>query len=148
MAAILATLPARFIWVDGRRGEFPDPLPPGVERIVPEEPADVIDDLPGGAHILVMTHSHAIDLALVEAALRRGDFATLGLIGSATKRERFERRLRALGFTDAQLARLTCPIGVAGIADKAPGAIAIAAAAQILQRHEAAQAARGEVLSA
>ena len=148
LAAVLATMPCRLRWIDERAGEFPDVLPAGVVQIVPEEPADIIDDLPSGAHILIMTHSHKIDLDLVEGALRRGDFASLGLIGSATKRAQFEKRLRALGFTDAQLARLTCPIGIDGITGKEPGAIAVAAAAQILQRHEAAQIQPAEEASA
>ena len=148
LAAVFATLPCQLLWIDPRADEFPEPVPAGVTRIVADDPADVIDDLPTGAHMLVMTHSHQLDLEVVDSALRRGDFASLGLIGSTTKRARFEKRLRGRGFADAQLARLTCPIGVDGIADKAPGAIAVAAAAQILQRHEAARAGRNEEMSA
>jgi xanthine/CO dehydrogenase XdhC/CoxF family maturation factor len=76
-----------------------------------------------------MTHSHDLDLVLVEAVLKRGDFGYLGLIGSATKRARFEKRLHARGIDTG---RLVCPIGVPGIGDKHPRAIAIAAAAQVL----------------
>jgi xanthine dehydrogenase accessory factor len=140
LAAVLSTLPGQLTWIDSRPDQFPDPLPGGVNQIVPDEPADVIDDLLSGTHILIMTHSHGLDLELVEGALRKGDFASLGLIGSATKRAQFEKRLRARGFTDAHLARLICPIGIDGITGKAPGEIAVAAAAQVLQCHEA----RGE----
>ena len=42
----------------------------------------------------------------------------------------------------AQLERLTCPIGVPGITGKHPGAIAVAAVAQLLQAYERAAAGR------
>jgi xanthine dehydrogenase accessory factor len=87
-----------------------------------------------------MTHSHARDQQIVEAVLRRGDFAYLGLIGSATKRARFVARLRAAGIGEAALARLVCPIGAEGIPGKEPGVIALAAAAEIMRRHRAAPA--------
>jgi xanthine dehydrogenase accessory factor len=82
---------------------------------------------------LVMTHSHDLDLAIVQNVLARGDFLYLGLIGSKTKRARFESQLRKRDFTDVQLNRITCPIGVSGINDKAPEIIAAAAVAQLLQ---------------
>ena len=56
------------------------------------------------------------------------------MIGSASKAARFRSRLaREDGYDDATMARLTCPIGVAGIASKWPAAIAVAVAAQLLQ---------------
>ena len=94
---------------------------------------EAVDAARDSAFHLVMTHSHQLDLALCEAVLRRGDFAYLGLIGSATKRARFEHRLREGGLDDAALARLTCPIGVPGITGKSPPEIAVAVAAQLLQ---------------
>jgi xanthine dehydrogenase accessory factor len=83
-----------------------------------------------------MTHSHALDLEICERVLRRGDFAFLGLIGSATKRAKFAKRLRDRGVADRQLARLTCPIGVPGIHSKLPAVIAVAAMAQVLELSE------------
>jgi xanthine dehydrogenase accessory factor len=72
-------------------------------------------------------------LALCEQVLRRGDFRYLGLIGSASKRARFERRLRDGGIAQSDIDRLTCPIGVPGIPGKTPAEIAIGVAAQLLQ---------------
>ena len=66
---------------------------------------------PAGAAFLVLTHSHALDFEICAAALRRGDFAYLGLIGSATKRAQFERGFRELGIAQEQIDRLVCPIG-------------------------------------
>ena len=78
-----------------------------------------------------MTHSHGLDFEICEAILKRGDFAYLGLIGSRTKRTRFERGWRELGLTEAQIGRLVCPIG-GQLRDKRPPVIAALAAAEIL----------------
>ena len=93
-----------------------------------------------GACFLVMTHSHALDQALAEAILRRGDFRYFGLIGSLAKRRRFEQRLGALGFSPDILARMTCPIGIEGVDGKAPAVIAVAVAAQLLSLQAATPA--------
>jgi xanthine dehydrogenase accessory factor len=79
-----------------------------------------------------MTHSHALDFAVCERILGRKDIAYCGLIGSLTKRRRFEKRFRAQGMGEAALARLTCPIGLPGIRGKKPAEIALATAAELL----------------
>jgi xanthine dehydrogenase accessory factor len=133
LVKLLADLPCAVTWIDARAGEFPSPLPRTVRAIVSESPADEVADLPSGGDVLVMTHSHALDLEIVEAVLRRGDQRYLGLIGSRTKRARFLQRLAARGRAPEELARLTCPIGVPGIHGKLPAEIAVAVAAQLLQ---------------
>ena len=72
-------------------------------------------------------------LAITRAILARGDFAFFGLIGSKTKRARFEPRLRERGVSEALLSRVVCPIGLPGIAGKVPEVIALAVVAQLLQ---------------
>jgi xanthine dehydrogenase accessory factor len=79
-----------------------------------------------------MTHRHDLDEAITEAILRRGDAAFCGLIGSATKRARFLSRFEARGLNAAQLGRLTCPIGLPGIAGKEPAVLAVSVVAQLL----------------
>ena len=79
---------------------------------------------------------HDLDYRLTRAVLARGDFRYLGLIGSRTKRRRFEGRLRDDGVTDAELTRLTCPIGIAELKSKAPAVIAVALAAELLKLTE------------
>lgn len=138
---VLAGVPAHIDWVDSRAEQFPEELPGNVARHVTEEYEAKIDEAVTGGFFLVMTHSHAIDLEIVEAVLRRGDFAYLGLIGSATKRARFERQLRSRGLTDQHLERLTCPIGIEGVSGKAPAVIAVAVAAEILRKHDQRMAA-------
>jgi xanthine dehydrogenase accessory factor len=84
-----------------------------------------------------MTHSHDEDLAICEALLAHPMFGWAGVIGSGPKTKRFRQRLLQRGFSAAAIARLTMPIGVAGIASKEPAAIAVAVAAQLLQLREA-----------
>jgi len=137
----LAAAGLPIVWVDARAAEFPPQLPAGVRAAVEEDPCVEVDSAPAGASYFVMTHEHALDQRLAEAILRRGDFAYFGLIGSAAKRRRFEQRLAARGIAAAALQRMTCPIGIAGIAGKRPGEIAIAAAAQLLRVRAAGAAA-------
>jgi xanthine dehydrogenase accessory factor len=134
IAALLATLPCRVQWIDEREEQFPAGLvlPPHIERVCVEPVQAEVAVAPPGAHVLVLTHSHDLDYAIVEAVLKRGDFAFLGLIGSGTKRARFEHRLLARGFTPAQVARMTCPIGIEGLAGKEPEVVAVSAVAQLL----------------
>ena len=56
---------------------------------VPVLPELVIADLPRGTQVLVLTHDHAEDLALVNAALRATHLGPVGLIGSSAKWSRF-----------------------------------------------------------
>lgn len=130
---LLSDLPCRVSWIDAREAEFPAALPPHVERVVADPPEDAVGDLPAGADVLVMTHSHQLDYQVVEAALRRGDFPYVGLIGSRTKRARFVARLASRGLPEERIASLTCPIGLPGVGGKFPAEIAIAVAAQLLQ---------------
>lgn len=131
---LLAALPCRVWWIDERESEFPgDALPPHIERVCVEPVQAEVAAAPPGCFYLVLTHSHDLDLALAQAILARDDFGFFGLIGSATKRARFEHRLLARGLPAARVARMVCPIGLPGIAGKEPEVIAIAAVAQLLQ---------------
>ncbi|MFT4101818.1 MAG: XdhC family protein [Burkholderiaceae bacterium] len=87
---------------------------------------------PADAYHLVMTHDHDLDLRICEQVLDRDRFGFLGLIGSRTKRARFESRLLARGIPAARIARLQCPIGMPGIIGKEPEVIALSVAAQLL----------------
>jgi xanthine dehydrogenase accessory protein XdhC len=132
LASALAPLPLRVRWIDGRAGEFPDPPIPGPEVVISERALAAVDAAPAGASYLVLTHSHALDSMVCAAVLQRGDFAYLGLIGSRTKRARFERGFRDLGIPEDRIARLVCPIGGNRIKDKRPAVIAAMTAAELI----------------
>jgi xanthine dehydrogenase accessory factor len=133
IATALAPLPFDIQWIDERPEEFPQ-QPPGdnVHPIVTNAPLDLIAEAPPNSCYLILTHLHALDFKIAEAVLRRADFAYAGLIGSATKRRRFERTFTAHGGDPRILSRLTCPIGSALHRDKRPAVIAALVAAELL----------------
>jgi xanthine dehydrogenase accessory factor len=137
LVGALAALDCDLTWVDDRDAAFPPSVPEQFDVAATDAPLSYVDQASPGTCFLVMTYSHALDLELTEAILRRGDFRYLGLIGSMTKRRRFEQRLGVRGFDPDALARIRCPIGIAGIESKEPAAIAIAVAAELLQLREA-----------
>ena len=103
---------------------------------VPVLPELVISELPRGTHVLVMTHDHAEDVALCDAALRSDHLASIGLIGSAAKWARFQSKLADEGHSPEAIARITTPIGVPDISGKDPASIAVSVAAALLRRFE------------
>jgi xanthine dehydrogenase accessory factor len=137
LAQVLAVLPLDVRLVDSR----PDELALVTTGRVGAADVSVVDapvpdvvarDLPADAHVLVMTHDHAEDLAVLDVCLRRDDLGFVGLIGSASKWRTFTAQLTALGHDEATLARVTTPIGLPGVPGKSPAAIAVATAAQLL----------------
>ncbi len=133
IARLLEGIDCRVQWIDERDAEFPAVASPAhIERVCVEPVEAEVAQAPAGACYLVLTHSHDLDLRITEAILRRGDFAYLGLIGSATKRARFVHRFAQRGIAAAVLARITCPIGVPGVVGKEPEVIAVAVVAQLL----------------
>jgi xanthine dehydrogenase accessory factor len=124
-------------WIDSRDQIFPGDMPDTVQCEHSEPVHGAVAALPPQTRVVIMSFSHAEDLDIVAACLKRqrerADLPYVGLIGSKTKWASFRQKLLARGFTEMELTRVTCPIGVAGIADKRPEAIAVAVAAQLLQ---------------
>lgn len=104
-------------------------------------PEIVLGQVPSGTHVLVMTHDHAEDAALVDMALRCGHLGPIGLIGSSAKWRRFQRQLRAEGHAPEALGRITTPIGLPDLAGKDPATIAVSVAAALLTAFERDRAA-------
>lgn len=137
MVQVLAHLPFDVRWVDSRDGMFPEKLPDNVQCEHSEPVQAAVAALAPSSRVLVMSFSHAEDLDIVAACLKRqrerGDLPYIGLIGSHTKWATFQRRLAGRGFSPDELAQVTCPIGVPVVKDKRPEIIAVAVAAQLLQ---------------
>jgi xanthine dehydrogenase accessory factor len=131
----LAPLPFAIRWFDSRPDAFPPHIPRNAETVLLKDPEAEIAAAAPDSYVLVMTHDHPLDLAITAAALGR-DFPYVGLIGSASKRARFEKRFREVGIGGERIAALVCPIGVSGIADKDPAIIAASVAAQLLRWRE------------
>lgn len=138
IARALAPLPCALRWIDSRDGVFPDALPDNVQAEHSDPVQAAVTDLEPGTRVLVMSFSHAEDLDVVQACLQRqreqGDLPFIGLIGSRTKWAAFRRRLQDRGCNEAELAQVTCPIGLPGIRGKQPEVIAASVAAQLLMQ--------------
>ena len=138
LVQVLSALPLHITWVDSRDAIFPTALPANVQAEHSDPIESAVAELAPGSHVFILTHNHQQDLQITQACLQRlrahHDLAMVGLIGSATKRASFAHRLDERGFSAAEFARITCPIGVPGIRGKAPEVIAIGVAAQLLQQ--------------
>lgn len=138
LANILSTLPMHLHLVDSREAQLAPErlagLSGGAARLhihhapIPEL---ALAELPAGSHLVILTHDHAEDAALCDAALRRPDLGFIGLIGSRVKWVRFREQLKAAGHSERDLARITTPIGLPGIRGKSPAVIALSVAAQL-----------------
>lgn len=137
LVALLETLPCHVTWVDEREDMFGN-APKSVKTWRVEDPLDAVKAAPAHSYFIVMTHHHPRDLELTEAILKRGDYRYLGLIGSHTKRQRFEYRLAGKGIAEQQLSTLRCPVGLPEVKGKLPAEIAVAIAAEIIAVYQAA----------
>ena len=129
--------------VDSRADQLDDdrlaPLLAGVADVhvhqVPVLPELVVAELPAGTHVLVLTHDHAEDLAILDALLRSAVPATIGLIGSSAKWTRFRGKLAELGHAPGVIARVRTPIGdpaTTGVTGKSPATIAVSVTVELL----------------
>ena len=137
LVQVLGLLPVDLTWIDSRDQAFPTDVPSNVHCEHSNPVQGAVAELAPGTSVLVMSFSHAEDLDIVQACLLRqrahGDLPFVGLIGSTTKWATFRHRLEAKGFSEQELAHVTCPIGIPGIHDKRPEVIAVAVAAQLMQ---------------
>jgi xanthine dehydrogenase accessory factor len=132
----LAPLPFTVRWVDDRADQFPQHVPGNVVTVYTPIPASEIAEAPADALVIVMTHSHPLDYDITCAALKRGTFRFVGLIGSHSKRARFISWAKKMNVAQSELDRLVCPIGIPQIKGRQPAVIAASIAAQILAERE------------
>jgi xanthine dehydrogenase accessory factor len=110
-------------------------------------PEVALGQVPAGTHVLVMTHDHAEDAAICDAALRCAHLGSIGLIGSSAKWARFEALLRREGHDEAAVRRIQSPIGQRGPTGKEPATIALSVAAELLAQFEFASPSGGSTVS-
>jgi len=137
LVPLLASLPCKVRWIDSRENEFPAEIPRGVEKVVNDDVVEEVDEMPAGSYFIVMTHNHQLDLELTAAILERNDFTYYGLIGSQSKRAKFEHRLRDRGFQPETVQRMRCPMGIAEVKGKLPVEIAVSIAGEVIATYNA-----------
>ena len=144
IVGVMAPLPeVEITWIDTDLARFPDVIAGGVRALPAADITRAVALAPTDAYHVILTFSHALDLALCDGLLRHG-FAACGLIGSATKWARFRARLTALGHSTADISRIMCPIGEPALG-RHPQAIAIGVAARMMADMAAAPALHKEV---
>ncbi|MVA95922.1 xanthine dehydrogenase accessory protein XdhC [Nitratireductor sp. CAU 1489] len=132
LAEALVLLPVRATVAETRADAIVG-FPEGVETRLTAVPEELVRAAPAGAAFVVLTHDHALDFLIVSEALKRGDAAYVGMIGSATKKATFRSWfLKTAGGSEAEFSRLVTPIGGDGVRDKRPAVIAALAAAEIM----------------
>lgn len=107
--------------------------PARIWRHQPLVPEAVLELLPAGSHLVILTHDHAEDMAICDAVLRRPGWGSVGLIGSTAKWARFRLKLRQEGHPAVAVDRIRCPMGLPGIEGKAPAVIAISVVAELVR---------------
>jgi xanthine dehydrogenase accessory factor len=120
--------------VDADRLAFLDDGPAVLHAHHAPLPELALGAVPRGTHVLVMTHDHAEDFALCDAALRCEHLASIGLIGSSAKWRRFQHGLVVEGHSATAIARIQCPIGRPELVGKDPATIAVGVAVDLLPR--------------
>jgi xanthine dehydrogenase accessory factor len=86
----------------------------------------------GRTVIAVLTHDPKFDVPLLEVALRLPEVGYIGAMGSRRTHDDRLDRLREAGMTDAELARLSSPIGL-DLGARTPEETAVSIAAEIIQ---------------
>jgi len=137
LVPLLAGLDFRCVVVEDR-AEFADPaLFPGAERVLLAQVEEWVQAIAVGKRdcVCIMTRGHKSDLEGQAFALR-SPAAYIGVIGSRRKIAETNEKLRALGFTDEQIARIITPIGLS-IGAVTPAEIAVSIAAQLIAHRSA-----------
>jgi xanthine dehydrogenase accessory factor len=141
LAAAFSLLPVQVVVVETRADAL-EGMPASVDKKLTPVPEEVVRDARPGSAFVVLTHDHALDFLIVGEALKRGDAAYVGMIGSKTKKATCRNwYLKTAGGTEAEFAHLVTPIGGDVVKDKRPAVIAALAAAEIMTALSAGTAA-------
>ncbi len=136
LVTILSELPCKVKWIDSRdefiQAQKNTALGSNIELVKMQNPDVDVEECPDNAYFLVMTHSHELDMQLIEAILSRNDARFCGLIGSKSKAAKFRSRLARKQFSKTEIARLTSPIGLKQIGGKRPMEVAVSVAGQLI----------------
>lgn len=132
LVPVLAAVGFRCIVLEDREKFCVPELFPGVEETRLIDNMRVLDyaDIRKSDYIVIMTRGHQFDQEIQAQALRT-PARYIGVIGSRKKTEKVQENLRASGFTDADFARITTPIGLS-IGAETPEEIAVSIAAQLI----------------
>ena len=130
---ILQDLDCQVTLFDSRPDLLMDKPAAHIKTVLMNQPEIAVNSCVPNSYYLVTTHDHALDQQLCESILSRADSRYCGLIGSRTKSLKFRQRLIKKGYTQQELAHLTCPMGLPELKTKLPMEIALSVMAELLQ---------------
>lgn len=137
--ALLAALVDFRVTVLDDRKEFANPerFPDAEEVRVLESFETAMQDLPipAGSFLLILTRGHSHDRTVLAQALQT-EAGYIGMIGSRNKRNTIYSSLLAEGFSQKDLDRVFCPVGLE-IQAESPSEIGISIVAQLIQQRAA-----------
>ena len=138
LCVIMKELPCHLLVVDSRKEWLDSLTQQGISTLLHNNPGEVLDMIAADSYLVIMTHDHNLDYEITRAALERNCFSFVGLIGSVSKKQHFERRLKDELPAAGLLSQLTCPIGHPDIQGKFPMQVAVSVSAQLIALFEQA----------
>ncbi len=90
-----------------------------------------VGELPLNSFIISVTMGHALDVPVLVEALKRNDWAYLGVVGSEQKKNSLIKNLKELGVSEDLFNKFKCPMGL-DIGNNEPFQIAVSIVAEIL----------------
>lgn len=132
LVPVLASVGFRCTVADNREGILSPEAFPKAARLITARFDGLMDSFGVTAqdYIIIMTYGHREDYVLTKQALAT-PARYIGVLGSRTKAENAVRRLRGDGFSEEQISRIKCPIGLP-IGGPTPEEIAISITAQMI----------------
>jgi len=131
LANLLAQMPYKTTLIDTRPNVMIN-IAPNIKTKITPLPETIIRQAKPNSAFVIFTHDHALDFLLLSEILNRNDFSFAGMIGSKTKRKKFEKFYLKNNGTKENLQKITCPIGSDTLVDKRPAIIAALTLAQII----------------
>jgi xanthine dehydrogenase accessory factor len=137
LVPLLGSLDCRLTCLD-TRAEWLDRIPPGprLTKRLSTNLAGEVASLPDDAFVVLMTMGHATDSPILLEILRTRRFPFLGVIGSRAKANILKKDIEAAGLPPEAQDAFFCPVGLP-IGSNHPSEIAIAVAAQLLEKRDA-----------
>jgi len=131
LANQLALLPYNVTITDTRPNALNE-LPPIINCKISAIPEAIVREANPNSSFVIFTHDHALDFLILSEVLNKKDAIYAGMIGSKTKRVKFEKYYKNEGGDIALLSQITCPIGGDTSGDKRPQIIAALTLGEII----------------